>query len=138
MASLKRRLVIAALVACGPGTAVADCLSYEPSEVMLVGVVKFKTFAGPPNYESVASGDRAEKVAILELKEPICVRSKSPDLINVPRDGITTVQLVVMPRSPVTLSEDRKIAVTGTLFGAISGHHRTPVLLQVRAVKDAI
>jgi Domain of unknown function (DUF4431) len=138
MTFLIRRFLIAALLASGPGIALSACLSYEPTEVTLVGVVTFKTFAGPPNYESVASGDRAERVAVLELKEPICVRGKSPDLINEPRDGIMTVQLVIISRSPVTLVEGHKIAVTGTLFGSHTGHHRTPVLLQVRAVKDAI
>jgi len=133
-----RQLLVATLLACGPGIAISACLSYEPSEVTLVGVVKFKTFAGPPNYKSIAAGDRAERVLILELKDPICVRSKSPDLINVPRDDITTVQLVVMSSSSAALTEGRKVAVAGTLFGAITGHHRTPVLLQVRAVKDAI
>jgi hypothetical protein len=120
MTFLIRRFLIAALLASGPGVAKSACLSYEPTEVTLIGVVNFKTFAGPPNYERVASGDRVERVAVLELKEPICGRGKSPDLINEPRDGIMTVQLVIISRSPVT------------------GHHRTPVLLQVRAVKDAL
>jgi Domain of unknown function (DUF4431) len=138
MASVTRRLAVAALLACGPAVTKAACLPYEPAEVTLVGVVKFQTFAGPPNYESIASGDRTEQAALLELGEPICVRSNAPDVINVPRDSITTVQLVVMPRSPVSLTEGRKVAVVGTLFGAITAHHRTPVLLQVRTVKDAI
>jgi hypothetical protein len=138
MAFLMHRLLIAALLASGPGIAMSACLSYGPTEVTLVGMVNFKTFAGPPNYESIASGDRAERVALLDLKEPICVRGKSPDLINEPRDGITAVQLVIMSSSPVTLVEGRKVSVTGTLFGSHTGHHRTPVLLQVRVVKDAI
>ena len=138
MAFPMRRLLIAAVLASGPGIATSACLSYEPTEVTLVGVVNFKMFAGPPNYESIASGDRAERVVLLELKEPICVRGKSPDLINEPRDGITTVQLVIMSSSPVTLVEGRNVAVTGTLFGSHTGHHRTPVLLRVRVVKGAI
>jgi hypothetical protein len=33
------------------------CVSYEPEAVKLSGVIKEHTFAGPPNYESVAKGD---------------------------------------------------------------------------------
>jgi hypothetical protein len=136
MASVTRRLVVGAAFACGPAITSAACLPYGPTEVTLVGVVKFRTFAGPPNYESIASGDRAERTALLELKQAICVRSKAPDLINVPRNKVKVVQLVLTPK--VNVKEGQAISVTGTLFGSHTGHHRTRVLIEVRTAKDAI
>src|SRR5262245_57368189 len=96
MASLIHRALIAALSAVAWTSATASCLAYEPAEVTLVGKVSFRTFAGPPNYQSVANGDTAERVALLELTAPICVRSNTSDLINVSRDDIKIVQLVLM------------------------------------------
>jgi hypothetical protein len=116
-------------------TAAAECLPYEPDEVTLVGIVKYRTFAGPPNYRSLASGDRPERAAILELESPICVRHRKEgeSAANIARDDIRLVELVLLP-SISRPSPDSRIAVTGTLSGAHAVHHRTPVLLYVRAI----
>jgi len=129
-----RRLLALALSAWATSAA-AECLLYEPSEVTLAGVVRYRTYAGPPNYDSIASGDRPERAAILELDSPVCVRSKQQDDLgtNVPHDNIRLVQLVLLP-SISRPSPDSKIAVTGSLSGAQTGHHRTRVLLYVRAI----
>jgi hypothetical protein len=66
------------------------------------------------------------------------MRSKTSDLINVARDDVRVVQLVLMPGPMVSIKDGQAISVTGTLFGSHTGHHRTPVLIQVQAVKDAI
>lgn len=117
-------------------TAGAECLPYEPDEVTLAGIVKYRTFAGPPSYRSIASGDRPERAAILELESPICVRSKQQDApsANIARDDVRLMELVLLP-SISRPSPDSRIAVTGTLSGAHAVHHRAPVLLYVTAIK---
>ena len=77
-----------------------------------------------------------ESAAILELDSPVCVRSSRQDDLNVPRDNIRLIQLVLLP-SIVGPVPDRKIAVTGTLFGAHTAQHRTRVLLYVKTINGA-
>ena len=100
-------------------TAAAECLPYEPTEVTLAGVVKYR-----------------ERAAILELESPVCVRSRQPDDpgVNAPRDNVQVVQLMLLP-SISRPSPDRRIVVTGTLSVAQAAHHRTWVLLYVRAIE---
>ena len=99
-------------------TAAAECLRYE-HDVTLAGVVNY----------------RAKSAAILELESPVCVRSsRHNDLeVNFPRDNIRLIQLVLLP-SIVGPLPDSRIAVTGTLFAADDGRHRTRVVLYVKAI----
>lgn len=117
-----RGLLGLAMSACAL-TAQAECVLYE-RDVTLVGVV---------NYRALAGSGRA---AILELESPVCVRSgrQQDDLeVNVPRDNIRLIQLVLLP-SILGPLPDGKIAVTGTLFAADTGRHRTRVVLYVKAI----
>ena len=132
-------LMIPCATCVGQTKADAACLSYEPSLVKLEGKLTRKTFPGPPNYESVRRGDRPETYWLLNLERPLCVDQdpKNADLNGAQKD-IRIVQLVI----------DRKVyqahagligthvVVTGTLFGAISGHHHTPVLLSVATMAE--
>jgi hypothetical protein len=112
--------------------AAQDCLSYEPAAVRLTGTIVRKTFPGPPNYESVAKGDQPETYLILHLSGPVCTTAGGDNDAEV---GVTDMQLIltgkqyarygklVGRRAPVTL--------TGKLSHAITGHHHTPVLMEV-------
>jgi hypothetical protein len=118
----------------------SQCLSYEPSVVSITGSLIRKTFAGPPNYESVTRGDQPETYWLLRLSRPVCVSEDKadPDL-NPPRASINQIQLVLDPE--VYKSEQSlvgsKVVARGTLFGAHTGHHHTPVLLSVRSMEPA-
>ena len=111
-----------------------QCVSYEPDAVVLKGTIKQHTFAGPPNYESVAKGDRSEQVWVLHLAEPICV-SASADWEK--ETNVSDLQLVFANgRKQYGKSLlGRRVAVNGTLFRAHTGHHHTKVLLTVSAIK---
>ena len=102
-------------------SAAASCVLYE-RDVTLSGVVNY----------------RAKSEAILELESPVCVRGSRPDdlEINVPRDNIRLIQLVLLP-SIVGPLPDRKVAVTGMLFAADARQHRTRVVLYVKAIGGA-
>lgn len=102
-------------------TAAAECLLYE-RDVTLTGVVNY----------------RAKNTAILQLESPVCVRSsRQNDLeINVPRDNVRLIQLVLLP-SIVGPVPESKIAVTGTLFAADVERHRTRILLYVKTINGA-
>ena len=113
------------------------CLSYEPVVVNIAGSLERKTVPGPPNYESVRSGDRRETYWFVKLSRPVCVGEdeKEPDL-NPAKKGVGSIQLVLSRDGYAAYKElvGKRVMVSGTLFGAITGHHHTPVLLTVRTL----
>lgn len=105
-----------------------ECLEYEPASVALIGTVRLEVHAGPPNYSSIADGDRSETIVVLQLDAPICVNASSEADFE-RHDGVLQVQLV---QGSTGLSGwvGRKVRVEGTLFEAHTGHHRYPVLME--------
>ena len=110
------------------------CLSYEPSSATVKGTLVRKTFPGPPNYESVKHGDKPETSWFLELRESICVdEDKAQPDINSRQSEIKEIQLVLQPQQYAEYKSlvGKRVTATGTLFGGITAHHRTPVLLTI-------
>jgi hypothetical protein len=117
------------------------CLSYEPSVVQLTGTIIRKTFPGPPNYESVERGDKPEVAWLLVLSQPICMEQdrKDPDL-NPAQMDIRKIQLVFRDATAYQTQKEligKKVLASGTLFGAHTGHHHTPILLTVNTLAKA-
>jgi hypothetical protein len=113
---------------------VAGCKQYEPVRVSLRGTLVRETLAGPPNYEDTHKGDKPETIWLLTLESPICVdRDKAQPDLNPSQKNIRKVQLVLdnehYERAQALLG--KRVIATGTLFGAHTGHHHTPVLLTV-------
>jgi len=117
-----------------------SCLSYGPTVVELTGILISRTYPGPPNYESIKPGDEPETSWLLVLRWPVCVDQGDPgDLINVAKKGIRRIQLA--------LDEDaydkyhrllgKRVVATGTLYGSVTAHHKTPVLLEVHTLAKA-
>ena len=125
--------------ALSQSTTQSQCLSYEPAVVTLSGTLVRKTFPGPPNYDSVKKGDRPETGWFLDLPKSECVNeSKTEPDLNPKQSGIHEIQLVLQPEQFQHHKGmvGRKVLATGTLFGAHTGHHHTPVLLTVRALDE--
>ena len=116
----------------------ATCLNYEPAMVTLTGTIKPRTFAGPPNYESIKKGDAREDVWLLQLTKPICM-SASGDAEA--EKNVTNLQLVFsegeQQYKQYRALKDRRVTVTGTLFHQTTGHHHTKVLLTVTRIKKS-
>lgn len=116
------------------------CLEYETVPVTLTGTLYSKVFAGPPNYESIRRGDRKETAIILKLDTLICTVGSDPLGFDVPYSNIRDMQLVIYDDKQwktVHQQMGKRIAVTGTLFGAHTGHHRTQVLISVGSIRSA-
>lgn len=129
--------VLALLLGLGAADAAGRCQAYEPKQVTLVGTLVARMLPGPPNYVSVARGDLPESVFFLRLEEPICVSADPLSLRNSKgHAGITELQLVSTQREARRLL-GKRVRVTGSLTGARSGQHRTPVLLTVRGLRPA-
>ena len=109
----------------------AGCLTYAPDTVSLKGTLRRQTFPGPPNYESVKSGDAPETGFYLHLGRPVCTIGK--DEVDVAARAVRFVQLVLDTTGYARLRPllGRRVTLRGTLFHAISGHHHAPLLLTV-------
>jgi hypothetical protein len=117
--------------------AAADCLEYGPA-VQLTGNLIRKTFPGLPNFTSVAQGDTPEVGWILHLDKPVCVKGRAGDDFDVAVSHLTDLQLVLGNDDYYRQAKKflaRKVIVTGVLFGAHTGHHHTPVLLDVKNIQ---
>jgi Domain of unknown function (DUF4431) len=71
---------------------------------------------------------------LLKLDSPICVaQDKSDPDLNPGQKDVREVELVLNNQQAVraNLLLGKRVVATGTLFGAHTGHHDTPVLLTV-------
>lgn len=108
-----------------------ECLEYS-SPVELRGTLRAETFPGPPNYESVAAGDKAETYFFVVPAAPICVRQGDSSGLEPATAGVARVQLVFVDRSTfgkLRPSLGKGVHCTGKLMGAHTGHHHSAVLL---------
>lgn len=130
-----RLSILLLLLAAGFSTASGQsCLEYGPV-VSLTGTLSSRVFAGPPNYESIKRGDRKETAIILTLASPVCITAGDPaNLFDVAETDIHEVQLVIgKPEHWKTFKRLRAkpVIISGTLFHAHTGHHRTKILVIV-------
>ena len=109
------------------------CLRYEPDTVAITGILVRKTFPGPPNYESIAKGDKPETGFYLELARPICTVASADSEINQSVSGVHLVQLVLDQAGYDRLRPGlgHVINVRGKLFAEFTAHHHAPLLLDV-------
>ena len=116
----------------GPQSVAQTCVKYEPDKISLTGIIKQHTFAGAPNYESVAKGDQPERVWVLHLARPICVTARGD---REEENNVSDVQLVFTDAEKdyrrYRSFLNRRVIADGTLFHAQTGHHHTRVLLTV-------
>jgi hypothetical protein len=120
--------ICAVLAASSSG---AQCLRYEPEPVAISGVLSTEVHPGPPEYLSIERGDRPETIWVVTLDAPICIsESVEP---NSAEANVVSVQLVLseaqVDRHRALVGEH--VTVAGTLFHAVSGHHRRPILITV-------
>ena len=113
----------------------ASCLHYGGSLVTLSGTVKLQTFFGPPNYGENPDTDSRETQAILLLTKPICVEANSAEDEEAEQNQLE-VTLVPFKKQNLKNYEGKKIVVQGTLYHAHTGHHHTPVLIEIKRIKN--
>ena len=112
-------------------------MRYGPT-VSLKGTLRSRVFPGPPNYESIRRGDRKETAIILTLVARACTTGNDPQSFEVPEADIREIQLVVSKDAhwkTVRRLMGKRALVTGTLFHAHTGHHRTKVLVTVANIR---
>lgn len=112
---------------------------FEPKETTLTGVITMLTFPGPPNYENIKQGDKAEKGPYLILEKPVDIEL-APNEKQVgndtPTKNIQIIQLIVLNEKDwETIKKGNNVQITGTLSSPITGHHHARGLLEVKEVK---
>jgi hypothetical protein len=137
------RVTLAALVSLAVASVEAaprPCHRFEPATSAIVGTLTRKTLPGPPNYQSIAAGDAPETYWFVTPAKPLCVRGTPGDRLNAADvTGVSSVQLILR-RDEYTARAGligRRVRVTGTLSTAITGHHHTPVVLDVVTLEAA-
>jgi hypothetical protein len=108
------------------------CLAYGPAIVSIRGRLARHTFYGAPGFGEDPRHDAKEVGFYLELPTPICTVSGG-DQIDRARDDIRRVQLVLDAAGYARLRRflGQRVTLRGTLFGASTAHHHTPILLDV-------
>ena len=108
----------------------------------LEGTLIRRPYPGPANYERVREGDQRDTALILSIPRPICVApdSSSDEGDRQLESGVRELQLAIGTDSlwaQLRAAHSSRLRVTGELFHAISGHHRTRVLLWVIQIRAA-
>ena len=130
--------VAAAPVISGAVEPPSACLQYDSKSTKLSGTLLTRTYYGPPGYGESPAQDAREGAWLLLLDAPICVAaSAQPEKDNnsFERDQIV-VQLAAVHIDPkkIRTMQGQRLTATGQLFHAMTGHHRTPVLLDVYGI----
>lgn len=123
-------IACAVLVITLPGAANSLCLSYN-QRIFITGRLTREVAPGPPNYESIARGDRPEIFYALSLAGPVCVDADPTDPGNVAVPDVQKIQLVLSQSDYLKLENEigHELRLSGLLMLAETGHHHTPVLL---------
>jgi hypothetical protein len=125
-------LAIAATSASAQGGQRTTCLRYEPDTARIAGTLTRHMYYGAPGYGEDPTRDDKEVGFYLHVAAPLCMQAGSDDS-DVARSGIRRIQLVLDQDGYTRLRPylGKKVTLRGTLFGAFTGHHHTPVILDV-------
>ena len=134
---MKRHLAVLLIASCAASLSTASsCLHYGGEPITLSGKVTLQTFFGPPNYGENPDTDSRETQGILVLVRPVCV---SANPVSYDMAETNQVKVTLVPPDGVNLKNfaGKRVTVQGTLFHAITGHHHTPVLMQVSRIEKS-
>ncbi len=123
----------------GSNTSGAECYDVSKGEPkVLIGVLDYVVFPGPPNFEDVQKGDTPEPSFVLQLQNPICI--KGDDFAD-PTHRFRSVQIVETPAVAGRLMKYLHQQVSLTLkdqMAAETGHHHEPLVAWVVTVTPAV
>jgi ketosteroid isomerase-like protein len=112
---------------------------YEPTVSIISGTIKIETFFGPPGFGENPQTDSREDSYILNLDNSINIISKSKDIeegdFNSTKYNIAKIQLTSTSGVKLTNYKNKFVRLTGTFFGAHTGHHHTDVLMDVKKIE---
>lgn len=126
-------LLAATLFTSAPSRATTgSCLKYGPDTVRVTGKLARHTYSGAPNFGEDPKRDARETGFYLDLAEPVCaLAGKNAGFEG--KAGVTRIQLVLDQRGYARLRPrlGSMVSLRGRLFGASTGHHHAPLVLEV-------
>jgi hypothetical protein len=144
---LQRRALGLVLLLCvwaAGRSANAACIDLsQKGSISFSGVLWYRIFPGPPNYEDVRKGDTPEPAYILALEAPICATG---DEFVDPGKPIDKIQIYPEETGgaghglwrDLRQLAGKRVAVEGrSAFGAHTGHHHAPLLLPITRINIA-
>lgn len=114
--------------------------NFEPSVSEITGIIQAEIFYGPPGYGENPKTDKVEHFFMLILQKPINVvstdKNADADDVNATKNNISKIQL--LPADNIDLNNyiAKTVKLTGTFFGAHTGHHHTDVLMDVQKIEE--
>lgn len=111
--------------------------NYGPAVSVLYGTLYEAAFVkqtGVTEEELEADTTPVEREVVLLLKRPVTVTGGNKDAFEPDQTNITQVQLVPAPGNARAYL-NRRVKVTGKLWGAQTGHHFTPVVIEVSSLE---
>lgn len=116
--------------------------AFSAQDVTVEGVLNVGEFYGPPNYGENPDSDSIEHSYLLQLPAPIGEQVQNANAYSSieNKNGINGfayfIQLVVSNADQTNAKTliGKRVKVVGSLFDAITGHHRTPVLIEVHSL----
>lgn len=137
---LRHVYVVATLSIGFPVMPVAACLDVrDQAQLIFSELLTQGVFPGPPNYESIDAGDRAETAYLLDLAQPICALG---DEFLSPDEEISTIH--VYSDDPQTAAElerlaDQEVRIVGSeAFGSHTGHHLARLVVHIRSAEPLL
>ena len=138
MAPMKpARLAVTFALCC---MVIAGKAAEPPPPITLEGILVVGEFYGPPNYGENPRGDRIEDSLFLQLPAtPTTQLANSEALAAFGPDARSTYFVQVVVHDPVRSAAENaighRVQVVGVPFVPLTGHHRTPLLIDVRSLK---
>ena len=129
-------LVVLSVIALGPAQA------QQEASVVVEGTLMIGEFIGPPNYGENPKTDKIERSYFLQLPAPLPTQMAKKGVKEVQgfdlgeaSDRDHFVQLVVLDKNKdMAKFIGKKVRVSGLVFRAETGHHRTGTLVQVTSI----
>ena len=129
-------MILAACCTSPLSLATELCLHYMGDPVTLSGKVTKRTFYGPPGYGENPDIDSRETQGVLLLSEPICVDENPRDYDEAEKNQLE-VTLVPLGNTNLKGYIGKQVTVQGKLFHANTGHHHTPVLIEIIRIEKS-
>ncbi len=117
-----------------------DTYFYEPDTCSIYGLLNKELFYGPPGYGQTPKKDTKENCYVLRLAKPVTVKptTGSDKDIDIPQSNLLMIQIYSNDEKINNFLEGRigeRIMVRGRFMGAVTGHHHTPVIMEVLEYK---
>jgi len=110
----------------------------KPIQARLQGTLQLGEFMGPPNYGELPASDAIERQFYLQLPGPARAQQVAiplaPEWAGGDEYFIQPVFLEDSLRAKARALVGKRVVVTGALEPAVSGHHRTSLLLVARSI----